>query len=95
MARRVGLIELEMLRRRRKKTLVIIAMETGLNVCAVWRVMRQRSFDLRKIARVARAIGVPLHRLDLASFLAFEQSPNPDRSTKAQAEDPHDGQGQA
>jgi len=66
---RITLEELDRVRRYRKQTLRKIAKKSGLKAGGVWRVLHRRCLDLRKIAKVCRAIGVPLHHLDLDSFL--------------------------
>jgi hypothetical protein len=68
-AQRIGLPELEAIRRERRKTLAAISREVGIDISSVWRCLHGKSLSLKNIARVARSIGVPLHRIDFESLL--------------------------
>jgi len=60
----IGLNQLDGLRRKKGKTLAELAADTGLKLGAVWRVLHGKSHDIRKVARVCRALRVSLDHLE-------------------------------
>jgi len=83
---------LDRIRRRRHKTLDDIASEVGFGRCLVWRVVRGRCFDLRRIVPVCRALGVSLRRLDLEGFLGEtkDSGRGDERNHRQPSQDPSD-----
>ena len=65
MALLIGREKLDAIRRRQRKTLAQIAAESGLKIGAVWRVLHGRSYDIRKVAGVCAALGIPLEQLQI------------------------------
>ena len=63
MALFLGNEKLDVIRRRRRKTLAQVAADSGLKIGAVWRVLHDKCYDLRKVARVCEALSIPLGQL--------------------------------
>jgi transcriptional regulator with XRE-family HTH domain len=66
---RLTIQKLDALRTRRRATMAAIARQSGLSLTSVWRVLSGRSYDLRKIVRICKALRVSPRRLDFEALL--------------------------
>jgi transcriptional regulator with XRE-family HTH domain len=84
---RLTIQELDAVRTMRRATMAAIAHRSGLSLTSVWRVLSGRSYDLRKIVRICKALRVSPRRLDFEALLGDpKQARDGHKETAANAE---------
>jgi hypothetical protein len=81
----VTLEQVNKIRRYHGLTYESLSRKAGITLWATWAVFRRRTFDLRKIAAICRALDIPLSAVDLSSFIRMNQETAPREETSAAA----------
>jgi len=64
---RIPLQELDDIRLRQKKTLAQVSRESGLSLATTWRILRGRSYNIKKVGQVCLSLGIDLGHLDIGT----------------------------